>query len=278
MAKKIYVINARGEREPFSFNKVYQSARRVGASDALAQDIAQDIERKAFDGMRTSDIFSQVRAALNKERPAWAIRFNLKEAMRKLGPTGFPFEAFVGNIFSALGFEVKLNQFLKGGCLIYEIDFIAQDKKVIKIGECKFHNQKDHTVNTHIVLEAYAKFLDLKQGFLKNEKRESSFVIATNTKFTDRAKKYAKHNNLQLLGWRYPREEGLEKIIEKEKLYPVTILPSLNKPLARYFCDRQTMLVQDVLNIQFQNSFNQRGIQKTQLDKLKKEAELLLAA
>lgn len=46
MKKEIFVINLRGEKEPFSFQKVYQSARNVGASKELAFEIAKKLKKK----------------------------------------------------------------------------------------------------------------------------------------------------------------------------------------------------------------------------------------
>ena len=101
MKKEIYVLNLRGEKEPFSFKKTYQSARNVGASKELAIAIAKEIEREVFPGISTSEIFARIFEILLEKSPQSAIRFNLKRAILKLGPTGYPFEKFVGKIFEA---------------------------------------------------------------------------------------------------------------------------------------------------------------------------------
>jgi 2-phosphoglycerate kinase len=98
MEKEIFVLNSKGEKEPFSFQKVYQSARNVGASKELAFEIAKKIEDEVFDGISTSQIFDRIFELLLKESLQSAIRFNLKKAMERLGPTGFPFEKFVAKI------------------------------------------------------------------------------------------------------------------------------------------------------------------------------------
>jgi hypothetical protein len=98
MKKEIFVINLRGEKEPFSFRKVYQSARNVGAPKEVALKIATTIEYEVFDGISTSQIFDRIFELLLKESLQSAIRFNLKKAMERLGPTGFPFEKFVAKI------------------------------------------------------------------------------------------------------------------------------------------------------------------------------------
>jgi len=61
------VINLRGEKEPFSLAKVLGSARRAGASKELAQRVALQIEKSAYPGIKTREIFSKVNQLLRKE-------------------------------------------------------------------------------------------------------------------------------------------------------------------------------------------------------------------
>jgi len=136
--KDFYVTNARGEKEPFSISKIKKSARRIGASQKVAREIAKIIEKKAYPGIKTSDIAKEIKRFLSLENPKFTLKFRLKEGMRKLGPTGFPFEKYIGEIFSNNGFEVKLNQQIRGACCSYEIDFTAKKNKVLYIGECKY--------------------------------------------------------------------------------------------------------------------------------------------
>ena len=245
MKHNIEVINNRGERELFSYNKVFRSAKRVGASPLLAKKIASDIERNVFSGMKTSDIFREVRRQLNEEVPASALKFNLKQGMRKLGPTGFPFEKFMGRVFDKLDYKVKINQIIKGKCIKYEIDFLAEKNNIITLGECKYRNMPQDRVHTKDALVSYARYLDLDQGgYFKKEVKP---LLVTNTKFTNRTVKYANCVGLNLLGWNYPKNNGLERIIDDNKLYPITVLPSLKKNLENIFVSRNIMLVQDIL-------------------------------
>ncbi|MFH1820613.1 MAG: ATPase, partial [Candidatus Nealsonbacteria bacterium] len=93
--KQIFVINARGQEEPFSAKKTFRSARRAGASSELAQSITDIIKREVYPGIKTSVIFKRIKQLLQKKSPGIALRFNIKEGMRKLGPTGFPFEKYI---------------------------------------------------------------------------------------------------------------------------------------------------------------------------------------
>lgn len=276
----LHVINLRGEREPFSFKKVYNSARRVGASKKTAKEIAQIIEDQAYPGMKTSKIYRKVKKLLYQETPKAALKFDLKIAMRKLGPTGFPFEKFIGEIFSKKGFKVKLNQFLQGKCLKYEIDFLAQKENLFYIGECKYRREPGGLVHSDTALANFAQFLDLKKGKFLNQKEfkdtKVNTILATNAKFTSHTIRYSECKKTKLLGWRYPKKKGLEHFIETEKLYPVTILPSFKKPLINIFSEKRIMLAKDVLNLDLKKFASENNISLNQLQSLKQEAKLLL--
>jgi len=277
----LYVINLNGEREPFSFQKVYNSARRVGASRDLAQNIAQVIKKQAYSGIKTSEIFSKVIKMLHSETPKAALRFNLKKGMKKLGPTGFPFEKFVGEVLKRLGYNVEINQYLPGHCIrSYEIDFVAQKGNIIYIGECKYRNLPGEKVHSRDALANYARFLDICNGsFFKSKKKqglEIKTMMITNTKFTQKTLDYFECIGIDALGWRYPRTRGLEWLIEEKKLYPITILPGLNSYLANFFVSQEMMLAQDILNINLKKLSSELKIPEKQILVLKKQAENLL--
>jgi len=275
-----YVVNSRGERELFSSLKVLRSAKRAGASSQIAKRITQKIEKEVYPGISTSEIFRKIKKLLTEENPQSAIKFSLKEAMRKLGPTGFPFEKFIREIFLNNGFQVKINQHLLGKCKIsYEIDFLAQKGKIFYIGECKYHHQSGEKVDLQVALENFSRFLDIKNSsyFRKiQEKFQIRSILVTNTKFTSNVIKYAHCQNTELLGWRYPKDKGLEFLIEKEKLYPITILPSLKGHLKNVFAQKKILLVKDILNFTPQILSKKINIPPKSLSPLIKEAEILL--
>ena len=272
MPKK-YVIKFNGEEEPFSTEKIYQSALRVGASLKLAEEISRKIEKQSYSGIKTSEIFNQVKKALHQEIPHSALRFNLKKAIRKLGPTGFPFEKYIGEILLSQGYQVKINQNIPGFCCEYEIDFTAQKDSFIYIGECKYRNLFDGKVHSKDALANYARFLDISKGsFFKNSKLKS--LLVTNTKFTSRAIAYSQCVGVDLLGWKYPRDKGLEYLIEGQKLYPITILPDLNKYLAEVFVANGIMLVKDLLDKD--RIVKLTNLPEKKLNLLLKQAQLLL--
>ena len=281
--RKPYIINSRGEKEIFSFRKVYKSARKVGASKPLALKIAQEIEKQVYSGVKTIDIFKEVKKKLYQEHPPAALRFSLKEAMRKLGPTGFPFEKYVGEIFLKNGFQVRLNQYLDGSCCSgYEIDFLAEKDNVLNVGECKYRNLFGERIHLDIALANYARFLDIKNYFLANNSKEKTSnynlksVLVTNTKFTSKAIKYSQCMGVELMGWKYPKNRGLEYFIDSQKLYPITILPSFKNIFSDIFQRKRMMLVEDVLRIDTKDFAKKNKLPLNYVSSLVREAKLLL--
>jgi hypothetical protein len=274
MKNEIYVINLRGEREPFSFEKTYRSARNVGASKEIAIAIAKEIEKEVFDGISTSQIFDRIFELLLKKSPKSAIKFNLRKAILKLGPTGFPFEKFIGKIFEAEGFEVKTNQIIPGFCTDYEIDFLAKKENLILIGECKFHHVPGGRIDLQVALANYARFLDIEKGRFLDSNMNYKSILVTNTKFTEKAIKYSNCVGVELLGWKYPKEKSLERLIEKNQLYPITILPSIDSQLAKILISERIVLVKDILEKDLEKLAKERKI--LQKERILKEAEILL--
>jgi len=276
----IHIINSRGEKRPFSWRKVYQSAMRVGAEKALARKIATRIQKEAYDNISTREIFKKVEEYLYQDFPKAGMRFSLKEAMRKLGPSGFPFEKYVAEIFTRLGFKVQLNQNLPGKCVFHEIDFLAKIDKQLLIGECKYHTLIGARVDLKVAMATYACFLDLQSGDLFKKEPfdhlQTRPLLVTNTKFTSEAIRYAECLKIDLLGWRYPENRGLEYVIESNKFYPVTILPSLKDEVLSLCGEHHIMLVQDILAIDAKKCSQQAKIPESRILKIKEEAETLL--
>jgi hypothetical protein len=78
------------------------------------------------------------------------------------------------------------------------------------------------------------------------------------------------------LGWNYPKNEGLESVIDRNKLYPVTILPSFKNYHAVVFKKEGIMLADEILNLDVVKFSKKVNIPENQLESLKKEANTLL--
>ncbi|MBU4347969.1 hypothetical protein KJ671_00490 [Patescibacteria group bacterium] len=278
---KTYIINSRNDKEIFSFHKVLRSAKRSGASLTVSQHIAKQIEKEVYPGIKTSEIFKRIKELLSKKTPQVALKFSLREAMNKLGPTGFPFEEFIKGILINNGFEVKINQYISGvSSISYEIDFLATKGKLIYIGECKYRNMAGERVDIKVALYNYARFLDIKNNSYFKKLQANKFriksMLVTNTKFTTYAIKYSEYQKTELLGWKYPLNKGLEYFIEKDGLYPITILPSLKGGLKNIFIQEGIMLAKDLLDLDIDLFSKNLNIPKKYILPLIDEAKILL--
>ena len=270
---KNFVTKFNKEEEPFSSEKIYQSVLRSGASSELAKIVTKEVERKSHNGIKTSDIHKNVQRLLKKENLKLSLRYNLKRSIRELGPSGFPFEKYIGGIFSELRYKTKINQFITGKCCVHEIDFTAEKDGVLYIGECKYRNLPGAKVHSKDALANYARFLDI-QGDDPLKKIKS--ILVTNTRLTSRAEKYSGCVGVDVLGWKTPKGKGLEYIIETHNLYPVTILPSLKKGIAEIFIEKKIILVRDLLNKNLDQLIRITKLRPRDLDPLITESQTLL--
>jgi len=275
MPSLIKVTKLNGEKEQFSVNKIINSAKRAGATDYLAKKIARKIEKEVYQNIKTSEIFDSIKSELKKEDAYVALRFSLKDAMKKLGPAGFCFEEFVRNILSNYGMKVNINKVVNGVCSGYELDFLAEKENLIYLGECKYRNDSKDRIDINVCLKSYAILDDIKEANRFGDKHVN-FLIVTNSKFTTEAIKYANCKKIELLGWNYPKNGGLESLIESKKLYPITILPSFKGYLMEVFKKENLMIVDRVFDIDIEKFSKRYNIPKRQLEDLRREAGILL--
>lgn len=230
--QQIKVLKASGEYEPFSEEKVKSSLKRAGAKKELIDKIVSHIKSKLYDGISTRQIYSLVFALLRKFESHLASKYNLKQAIMELGPSGYPFEKFVAGILEHEGYRVEVGQIVQGKCISHEIDVIAKKENEHFMIECKFHNRPGTKSDIKVALYIYARFLDVQESWVKIAGHRQKFHqpwLVTNTKVTSEVKSYAKCVGLQVISWDYPADFNLRFLIEKRGLHPVTCLNSLNQ-------------------------------------------------
>lgn len=224
-----YIIKATGEREEFNPQKLLNSLMHAGASEEIADKIVLQIEGELKDGDTTKDIYKHAFALLGKEESPAAARYSLRRAVMELGPTGFPFEQFVSQIFATKGFETTTDYIAKGQCADHEIDIVAWKPDELIFVEAKFHNELGIKSDLKIALYIKARWEDLAnqefEEFGPKKKMTEGWLI-TNTKFSESAIKYAKCRNMKLIGWNYPEKGNLQDLIEEAHLHPITCLNS----------------------------------------------------
>jgi len=235
-----YIIKATGEREGFDSQKLRNSLVRAQADPEIIDSIVSQIEKELRNGASTRDIYHHAFELLGKAESPAAARYSLRRAVMELGPTGFPFEQFVAEIFRAKGFETQTDFIAKGECADHEIDIAAWNNDKLIMIEAKFHNEFGIKSDLKVVLYVKARWEDLMEGmfnFGKERKLDEGWLV-TNTKFSESAIRYAKCKNMKLVGWNYPEQGNLQDLIEETHLHPITCLnsstPSDEKLLMQY--------------------------------------------
>jgi Holliday junction resolvase-like predicted endonuclease len=166
----------------------------------------------------------------------------------ELGPAGFLFEQYFAAILRAYGYETALNRIVQGECVSHETDIVAEKGKRCYFVEAKYHNHHGVKTNTRTVMYAYARLLDMAPVEARSHERGTEFHmwVATNTKFTNRARRYGRCRGLRLTGWGYPRHESLQDLIEEKILHPVTVLPSINKHSREQLAQQRILFAKDL--------------------------------
>jgi ssDNA-binding Zn-finger/Zn-ribbon topoisomerase 1 len=268
----IYVTKASGVKEKFSPDKIRRTLLRSGASEETAARVLEAVEKELYDGITTRKLYAKVQKLLKKE-PALAMRYDLKGAIMRLGPSGYPFETFVGEVLREHGHKIKLRQQLKGKCATHEIDVVASIPRSGKTSrfmvECKYHNSPGTYIELKEALYTYARFLD----FQGSRHSFDEAWLACNTRSSSEVVKYAKCVGLKLLCWKYPTKGSLEALIEEKALYPVTILRSANGKVFESLAGANYLLAKDLLKHDLKGIKKRTGLGDAVLRNLIKEAE-----
>ncbi len=247
---KIYIQKADGETEPFDPSKLLNSLKRSGSGDELAQRVLNGVEQTLRSGMTTQEIYKHAFELLRQfehENPVAAARYSIKRAILELGPSGFPFEQFIAGVMVAHGAEdVNTGVMLQGRCVPHEVDVIGLDKGKRFGMEVKFHNSLSTKTDLKVALYIKARFDDL--ALAGKDSRIDQAWLVTNTRFTRNVIRYAKcSGTIKLLGWDYPRNRGLEVLIEEAGLHPITMLTTLSNREKLNLLDMNKVLCRDIL-------------------------------
>lgn len=239
--KKYQIKKVSGELETFSRTKLINSLKRSGAEVEIVNSIADDVESWLYDGIPSKKIYDKAFALLRKKQLGIAARYKLKNAMMELGPTGYPFEFFVGQVFKLMGYDVEVGKVLQGHCVTHEVDVIATKEKEQHFIECKYYQHTGKNANVQVPMYIRSRVDDLIK-YRKGLPEFEGFVfhggVVTNTRFTADAISFGECTGLSLLSWDYPQGKGLKEIVDREKIFPITVLTRLNLSEKQQFMEK----------------------------------------
>lgn len=251
MSQAIPIRKASGETEPFDTGKLECSLRNAGATEDFIREVSGDIRDWIYPGVTTKMIYSRAFRLLRKRKAHTAIRYKLKQALFEMGPTGHPFEHLIGRLFSVQGFQVEVGQLVEGFSVKHEMDVIATRPPEQHLVECKFSRDKGRQVSIQVPLYVRARVDDIARLRSKDAHYKGfgfTAWVVTNTRFSEDSVQYARLNNMQLLAWDYPAGKGLKERLERDRLYPVTMLGNLLKREKQLLLDRGVVTCRQIID------------------------------
>ncbi|MDG1730388.1 MAG: ATP cone domain-containing protein [Algibacter sp.] len=272
----IDIIKSSGKKVKFSLDKLKISLNRSGADQQTVNQILDKVRDELYQGISTKEIYNRAFALLKKKKSYLASKYKLKKAIYELGPTGFPFERFIGAILKYSGYKTQIGVVLQGQCVTHEVDVMAQKNGETSVIECKFHNEEGLNCNVKIPLYINSRYHDIKVFWKSNAKNKSTLTkgwVVTNTRFTEDAIKYGNCVNLYLLSWDYPKNDGLKDRIDRLGLYPITVSTLLTNREKQFLLSRDVVLCRALIGDVFY--LDHLGISETRKEKILNEIKML---
>jgi hypothetical protein len=255
----MHIKKSDGTIQIFDEKKLITALTKAGAKYIVAKEISDHVLDKCRQADHPEDLvkseyiyhlaFKQLKNISRRS----ALKFSLKKAMLELGPSGFPFEEFVAEMWRARGYTAITGQMVFGTCVAHEVDVIAWKNDELVMIEAKYHSDSGSRTDLKTILYVKARYDDIeKQTFttksfnlktIADESLKNSHVfekeaqhdtghdilmgkkltegwLITNTHFSDTAIIYANCNNLKIMSYDYPEDNSLQDIVMEYKLYP----------------------------------------------------------
>ncbi|TNF27212.1 MAG: hypothetical protein EP329_19830 [Deltaproteobacteria bacterium] len=236
------VTKASGEREPFSAEKLTRSLLAAGAEPELARRVVERVTQRMEPAATTRRIYRDAFRLLHREVGQVATRYSLKQAILRLGPTGYPFERLWGSVLEAEGYTVTYNRVVPGRCVSHEVDVEAQGGGQTFGYECKYHSRKGRNSDLKVALYVGGRAQDLREG----PERFTGFGLVTNTRLTSDALTYGRCAGLRMVDWGNPVGHGLKDLVERHGLLPVSCLVSIRKEVKLALLEAGIVLCRDL--------------------------------
>jgi len=242
---EIRVKKNNGEYAAFNIEKLERALQRSGASSFEIEEVIRQMQAKLYDGITTKKIYQIAYAILRKRSQRVAGRYRLKKAIMELGPTGYPFEKFVGKLFEADGYKAVTGVQVEGKCVGHEVDVVAEKGNKKFMVECKFHSDTRKKSDVKVALYIHSRFLDVSAKWKVDEnipKMVYKGMVVTNTRFSEDAMQFGKCAGLKVVSWDYPQGNSLKDWIDRSGYHPITSLASLRHKEKQYLLEEGIVL------------------------------------
>ena len=245
----IKIKKRNGDLAPFDEEKLRRALIRSGAKPRDLEEALEAVQGVLYDGIDTHKIYQTAYNSLKKRSHHSAGRYRLKKAMMDLGPSGYPFEKFVGKLLESQGYQSSVNVIVQGACVSHEVDVVALKGNEQLMVECKYHTDVSIKSDVKVALYIHSRFQDVSKAWAADsEDMEMKYqgMIVTNTRFSTDATQYAECVGLKLISWDYPRSGSLKDWIDQSGYHPITSLGLLTKNEKVRLLEKGLVLCRDV--------------------------------
>ena len=270
----VFVIKADGTRQLFDREKVVKTCLRMGASRKIADEVAEKVEKRLYDGIPTSKILQMTFRLLRKYKPAIRHLLDLRKGL-SLMDSKPEFENFVQILLAHNGFEVTPSRLVTGKCVKHEVDAIARKGGITYFVEAKHHvnyhtpTGLDESRIARAVLEDVTEGFELGKGNLKIDRA----MIVTNTRYSEHARRYGKCRNILQIGWSSPANLSLQNMIEEKNLYPLSCLRDLKSETKTKLVNSGIVLMKQLFEEKPSTLARKTGVQKETLKQIIEKAK-----
>ena len=289
------IRKANGTTEEFDENKLITAIVKTGAKIDVAHEICNYIKDKCYENCKTNEpikteyIYHIAFKHLKNISKASALKFSLKRSMLEIGPSGFPFEKFISEIWRHQGYDALTDQIVYGKCVSHEVDVVAWTEDKLIMVEAKFHSDAGSRTDLKNALYVKARYDDIRPNDFSIDSFEKKDVpiastkmparltegwLITNTYFSDTAITYANCNNLKLMSFDYPEGESLQDRIIQYALYPITCLTTITQEEKKHLITQGIILCQTLRKRA--DELNRMGISQEKIHLILEEVSSIL--
>jgi len=268
------VTKADGSRQLFDRAKIVKTCLRMGASPLLASQVAEKIANRAYEAMSTKEILQMIFRFMRKDKPGVKHLFDLRKGLSLMFSKP-EFEMFVRVLLTHNGFEVKPNAILKGRCGEHEVDAIARKGGVTYFVEAKHHLNYHALTGLDETRIARAVLEDVSEGFQNgnNNLRIDKAMIVTNTRYSDHALNYGMCRGIVQVGWNWPANRGIEKMVQAGNLHPLSCLRGLRNEDRQKLVDIGMVLIRDLTDEDPKSLATRTGISLEAVEEILENAQ-----
>jgi Holliday junction resolvase-like predicted endonuclease len=249
----------------------------MGVTREVAEIVASRLEQKVYDGIESKRILSLIFRQLRRYSNATKHHIDLRKALAMMNPKP-DFEQYVRFLLEKQGYKVTPNTVVRGKCVEHEIDAIATKDGKTYIVEVKHHSNHHTLSGLDVDRISRATFEDITEGFklgLNSLNLEKALIVC-NAKLSEHAKRYAECRGISHIGWRYPPDRGIERMIEENKLYPITYLKNLDSASIRKLTGAGVLLLRQLAESDLQTLAEKTGISTKRIQAIQEQAGMIL--